>query len=39
MFVSAGKRNSAKDQTVWKVTPLLCFQNDLDLNSAKEVNT
>lgn len=32
-----GKRKSPKDQTVWKVTPLLCFQNDLDLNSAKEL--
>lgn len=33
----SGKRKTSKNQTVWKVTPLLCFQNDLDLKSAKEV--
>lgn len=32
-----GKRKTSKNQTVWKVTPLLCFQNDLDLKSAKEL--
>lgn len=37
MFVSAGIRKTSKDQTVWKVIPLLCFQNDNDLKSAKKV--
>lgn len=32
-----GKIKPSKDQTVWKATPLLCFQNELDLKSAKEL--
>lgn len=38
MFVCTGKRKISKDQTVWKVTPLLCFQNDFDLQSAITVS-
>lgn len=38
MFVCTGKRKISKDQTVWKVTPLLCFQNDFDLQSAIKVS-
>lgn len=37
LFIGTLNKRIKKDEIIWEAIPLLCFQNDVSLNSALEV--